>query len=130
MSNDTRTAWAKESDRKWELTKENQQQAETIKQLEARVGRLEGAILARAKRRYSEAEKPEAIKAWVNALVAIANESPQQSLAAIQADAIEKAVRQVRQQIPADNEFGSIDACYTYKLINYAADIRQQADKG
>lgn len=55
----------------------------------ARVARFEKAILAKTKKRYSEAEKPEAIKAWINALVAIANESPQQSLAHIQADAVE-----------------------------------------
>lgn len=87
-------------------------------QLKARVARLEEAL--------SKANKHSVGGYYDDVL----NEAPQQSLAHIQAEAVEKAVREVRQQIPADNEFGSIDACYTYKLINYAADVRQQADKG
>lgn len=100
------------------------QQAETIKQLKARVGRLEKCIIDSNACMTLHAP----MQAKNNGK--ILNEAPQQSLAAIQAEAIEKAVREVRQQIPADNEFGSVDACYTYKLINYAADVRQQADKG
>jgi hypothetical protein len=108
-----------------ELIDECQQQAETIKQFKARVARIEKGLDYAGVKLIDHKDR----RAYEFVDKILCEDGPQ-CVREVQAEAIEKAVREVRQQILADNEFGSVDACYTYKLINYAADIRQQADKG
>ncbi len=116
--NELNPNWDVSAETMGELMAKNWQQAVTINELQAQIYRIRDA--------YYNGKGGDGMDALGYAIM----ETEAVNMAAIQAEAIEKAVREVRQQIPADNEFGSVDACYTYKLINYAADIRQQADKG
>lgn len=84
-------------------------------ELTARVARLEQAIV--------DAQNAFSLGAAENILNEVLFESLQQSLAHIQAEAVEQAVNRYKQ-----NVFDGPDI-YSEGLLNYANQLRQQADK-